>query len=73
MKHYGARAFFLFTPQIGVWLTLMVATPIAVRLRYIAAHMFTLPVVIIVPLLLERTKRTENGEELVTEWTENRD
>lgn len=67
MKHYGARAFFLFTPQIGVWLTLMVATPIAVSLRYIASNMFTLPFVIIVPLLLERTKRTGNGEEPVTE------
>lgn len=56
MKHYGAKAFFLFTPQIGVWLTLMVATPIAVSLRYIASNMFTLPFVIIVPLLLARRK-----------------
>lgn len=61
MKHYGAKAFFLFTPQIGVWLTLMVATPIAVSLRYIASNMFTLPFVIIVPLLLERRKET-NGK-----------
>ena len=53
-KHYGIKSTFLFTPQLGIWLTLMVATPIAVSLRYIAANMFTLGFTIIVPILLER-------------------
>ena len=56
MKHYGWRSCFLFIPQIGIWITLMIATPVAVSLRYIAANMFTLPFVIIVPLFLERNK-----------------
>lgn len=54
MKHYGWRKSYLFTPQIGIWLTLMIATPIAYSLRYIAALLFTLPFVIIFPILLKR-------------------
>lgn len=54
MKHYGWRKSYLFTPQIGIWLTLMIATPIASSLRYIAALLFTLPFVIILPILLKR-------------------
>lgn len=54
MKHYGWRKSYLFTPQMGIWLTLMVATPIASSLRYIAALLFTLPFVIILPILLKR-------------------
>ena len=56
MKHYGWRSVFLFIPQLGVWITLMIAVPVAVSLRYIAANMFTLPFIIIVPLLIYRNK-----------------
>lgn len=56
MKHYGWKSIFPFTPQLGIWITIMIATPIAASLRYIAALMFTLPFVIIIPMLLERTK-----------------
>ena len=52
MKQYGWRKICLFAPQLGVWLTLMIATPIAVSLRYISALMFTIPFIIIVPVLL---------------------
>lgn len=61
MKHYGWRSCFLFIPQIGIWITLMIATHVAVSLRYIAANMFTLPFVIIVPLFLERNKKLKNN------------
>lgn len=54
MKHYGFWNGFLFMPQLGVWLTLMVATPIAVSLRYVSPLLFTLPFVVIVPVLLEK-------------------
>lgn len=54
MKHYGEKSIFLFVPQLGVWLTLMLATPIAVSLRYMASALFTLPFAVIVPLLLEK-------------------
>lgn len=54
MKNFGWRKSYLFSPQIGVWLTLMIATPIAASLRYIAALLFTLPFVIILPILLKR-------------------
>ena len=57
MKHYGWKSIFPFTPQLGIWITIMIATPIAASLRYIAALMFTLPFVIIIPMLLERTKQ----------------
>ena len=53
-KHFGWRKCYLFTPQIGIWLTLMIATPVASSLRYIAALLFTLPFVIILPILLKR-------------------
>lgn len=54
MKRYGFWNGFLFMPQIGVWLTLMVATPIAISLRYVSPLLFTLPFVVIVPVLLEK-------------------
>lgn len=57
MKHYGEKTIFLFVPQLGVWATLMIATPIAVSLRYIASSLFTLPFVIIVPMFLERKRQ----------------
>lgn len=60
MKHYGKKTVILFMPQLGTWMTLMIATPIAVSLRYIAANMFTLPFVVIVPILLVRDTVTEN-------------
>lgn len=51
------KQFFFFVPQLGVWATLMIATPIAVSLRYIASSLFTLPFVIIVPMFLERKRQ----------------
>lgn len=54
MKHYGFRDCFLFMPQMAVWLTLMIATPLAISLRYIAPLLFTLPFVVIIPVLLEK-------------------
>ena len=53
MKHYGWRDCLLFMPQIAVWLTIMIATPIAISLRYVVALLFTLPLVVIVLILLE--------------------
>lgn len=61
MKHYGWSKCFIFIPQIGIWITLMIATPVAVSLRYIAVNMFTLPFVIIVPLLVERNKNFKDN------------
>lgn len=55
VKHYGWKSIFIYTPQLGVCVTLMVAVPMAVSLRYIASLMFTLPFVVIVPLMLERS------------------
>lgn len=54
MKRYGWRTSYLFSPQMGVWLTIMIATPIAGSLRYIASLLFTLPFTVIIPILLER-------------------
>lgn len=54
MKHYGWKNGCLFMPQIGVWLTLMIATPIAISLRYIAPLLFTLPFVVLIPIILEK-------------------
>ena len=54
MKHYGFRNCFLFVTQMAVWLTLMIATPLAVSLRYIAPLLFTLPFIILIPVLLEK-------------------
>lgn len=56
MKHYGWRTSYLFSPQMGVWLTIMIATPIAGSLRYIASLLFTLPFTVIIPILLERER-----------------
>lgn len=60
MKHFGWRKSYLFTPQMGTWLTIMIATPMASSLRYVAALLFTLPFVIILPILLKREDTSEN-------------
>lgn len=54
MKRYGWRKSYLFTPQMGVWLTIMIATPLAMSLRYSAPLLFTMPFAVILPMLLER-------------------
>lgn len=65
MKHYGFRDCALFMPQMGVWLTLMAATPLAISLRYVAPLLFTLPFVFLIPALLER----ETQNKIVSEET----
>lgn len=57
MKHYKWQDCLLFIPQIAVWLTLMIATPIAISLRYVISLLFTLPFVIIVFILLENKEK----------------
>lgn len=59
MKHYGWRDCLLFVPQIAVWLTIMIATPIAISLRYVVALLFTLPCAVIVLILLENRALSE--------------
>lgn len=59
MKHYDFPSGVLFIPQMAVWLTLMIATPLAISLRYISALLFSLPFVVIVPVLIEQN-RTEH-------------
>lgn len=43
MKRFGARSLFLFAPLLGIWLSVMIASPIAFSLRYLAPLMFCLP------------------------------
>lgn len=62
MKHYGFRNCCLFMPQMAVWLTLMVATPIAISLRYVSPLLFTIPFVVIVPMILEREIKPDRKE-----------
>ena len=54
MKYFGFKKVLYFVPQLGVWLTLMIATPTAWSLRYISALLFTLPFVVLIPILLSR-------------------
>ncbi len=54
MKNYGFRKLLFYIPQFGIWLTLMIATPIAWSLRYVSGLVFTLPFIIIIPILQER-------------------
>ena len=63
MKHFGWKTACLTAPQLGVWLTLMAATPISVSLRYISPLMFTLPFVVILPILLQREQEEKAKEE----------
>ena len=43
MEKRGWRGFILVAPQIALWGTLMIATPIAISFRYISPLLFTLP------------------------------
>lgn len=52
-KRFGWGTSFLFAADIGVWLTVMVATPIAFSLRYVAPLMFNLPFVLLIPHLIK--------------------
>lgn len=55
MKHFGKAWMLLTLPQLALWSTIMIATPIGVSLRYVAAMMFTIPMVWILPALLKKT------------------
>lgn len=55
-RYWGWKKILYFIPQLSIWLTLMIATPIAWSLRYISALIFTLPFIIIVPILIVREK-----------------
>lgn len=53
MKHYKWQDGLLFIPQLAIWMTLMIATPCALSLRYVVASLFTVPFIIVVFILLE--------------------
>lgn len=53
MKRYGIRSGFIFSAGLGVWLTVMIATPIAFSMRYVSPLLFCFPFVFIVPHLLK--------------------
>ena len=53
MKRYGFRTILFVAPSLAVWVTLMIATPIAVSFRYLSSLMFALPLVLIVPEILK--------------------
>lgn len=57
MKNFGWQKTFLFSPQISIWLTLMIAIPKAVGLRYVAGLLFTFPFAIIIPLFLIKEQK----------------
>ncbi len=52
-KRFGWRTSFLFASVAGVWLSVMVATPIAFSLRYVAPLMFNLPFVLLIPHMIK--------------------
>lgn len=46
-SQYGTKSMVLFAPQLAVWVSLLVATPIAFSFRYVAALLFTIPILIL--------------------------
>lgn len=62
MKHFGKGWGFSFVPQLALWSTIMAATPIGVSLRYVAAMIFTLPMVWTLPALIRKTASLEPCE-----------
>lgn len=53
MKRFGWRSMVFYSPMIGVWITIMIATFIAASLRFVAPLIFSLPFVFIIPSLLK--------------------
>ena len=51
IKKHGCFSAFIFIPQIIVWAEYFFDTFIAFSLRYVSCNMFTLPFILIVPLL----------------------
>lgn len=56
IRYYGWRRLVYYIPPLSLWLTLMIATPIAWGMRYVEGLLFAAPLAVIIPLLLEREK-----------------
>ena len=64
MNHYGWKKLVYFVPPLSLWLTVMIATPVAWSLRYVEGLVFTVPFVLLIPAFLEQERiRSEAGEE----------
>lgn len=57
MKKHGISAGLPFIPQIGIWVAVMLETPVAFSLRYVSPLVFTLPFALIVPYMLYREQK----------------
>lgn len=53
MKRFGWRSMVFYSPAIGVWVTIMIASVISCGLRFVSPLVFTLPFVLIIPSLLK--------------------
>lgn len=56
LRNKDKRAIYVFTPVIGVWLTMMVATPVFAEFRYIYCAFTTLPILLLSSNLIKLSK-----------------
>lgn len=58
-KRFGFRTLAVYMPLFLVWATLMVATPIAVSMRYVEPLIFAAPLFVGIPLVMQRKEDLE--------------
>lgn len=56
LKMNGFRKTVPFALLLGIWITIMIATPIAFSLRYVYIFVLAIPLVIVAPLILDDEK-----------------
>lgn len=58
MKRFGASSLFPYSPLLGIWLSVMVASPIAFSLRYLAPLLFCMPFSLLLFWLMQHKRDT---------------
>ena len=60
-KAKDIKAIYLYVPVIGIWLTMMIASPVFAEFRYVYGAFTCLPLLIIFPYLLCNSKGEINA------------
>ena len=59
IKRTGIKGIVAYMPLLGVWITLMIATPIAVSMRYVQSLIFAAPLCFVFPIILQKDNLLE--------------
>lgn len=68
-KKYKLKGIYPFIPVLGIWITMMIASPVYAEFRYVYCAYTTLPLLVLIPYLniKETTKKYKNNNRIKME------